>query len=495
MNGDAQLMAADAGDLVRSNSFDVMSNTKRACVAIPLTRWSALLGAIELSGFALASLLTSPHTNSSQTLEDYIWPATVVYTIVWMFVAQILGLYGRDTLLSGARANARQGILAATLALGLLLLLAFMSKMIGPVSRVWFLSWIGLIFVIVVSIRLSWSLIIERALRQGYCIERAVVIADSMATAAELGELLGRESSGQVGVVFSMAVPESDWPNEILVIEHAIRTRACDRIILGGFEQKLASFQRLLDRLALIAVDITVVPGLIVPGLAGLGGAVTRVDRIGNLPAVGVMSHPLTALQSFLKRAEDLVIATLALVFFAPILAAVAIGIRLDSRGPVFFTQVREGHNGRVFKLFKFRTMYVDMTDRAALRQTSRNDPRVTRFGTILRRTSLDELPQLLNVLRGEMSIVGPRPHALGMTALGMQLRELLHTYDARHRLRPGITGWAQVRNCRGEITTVEKLRQRVFLDCDYINRWSLALDFWIIFKTILLVFNDRDAY
>jgi lipopolysaccharide/colanic/teichoic acid biosynthesis glycosyltransferase len=159
------------------------------------------------------------------------------------------------------------------------------------------------------------------------------------------------------------------------------------------------------------------------------------------------------------------------------------------------FRQIRLGFHDRMFRVWKFRTMYHDETNGGPLRQTRRNDERITRVGRLLRRTSLDELPQLFNVLRGEMSIVGPRPHAQAMTTAGRPLHSLLQSYASRHRIKPGITGWAQVNGCRGEVDTENKLRERVALDCHYIENWSVALDAWIILRTVGLVLFDRDAY
>jgi len=148
-----------------------------------------------------------------------------------------------------------------------------------------------------------------------------------------------------------------------------------------------------------------------------------------------------------------------------------------------------------MFRVWKFRTMYHDGAGGGPLLQTRRNDKRVTRVGRLLRRTSLDELPQLFNVIRGEMSIVGPRPHAQTMTTAGQPLHALLQSYSSRHRIKPGITGWAQVNGCRGEVHTEAKLRERVALDCHYIENWSVALDAWIILRTVGLVLFDRGAY
>ena len=457
---------------------------------ISLDRWAGILGTTELLGCVLAGMASAERTDPPLPATGYVCLGIASFAFIWLVQARLLRLYTRATLVAGVRENLQRGLLAGVLTVGQLSLLSLLSESAGLVSRDWFVSWGLGVLATVATVRLLWSVFLGRALSRGGCLERAIVLAGSAEAAAELTDLIRQESGGRIGVLFSIAIQDIDDPAAVSLLEHAIRDEKCHRVIIGGFERVPAGLRSLTDRLALVAVDITVIPNL-----AGFGGSIKRMDRIGSLPAIGVASHPLTPLQAFLKRTEDLVIATVALIVFAPVLVLISIAVKLDSRGPVLFTQHREGFNGRVFELFKFRTMYSDMADPAASRQTSRGDPRVTRFGSLLRRTSLDELPQLINVLRGEMSIVGPRPHALGMTTLGVRLQELLATYGARHRLRPGITGWAQVRNCRGEINTQEKLRNRVFLDCDYIDRWSLALDFWIILNTIWLMINDHDAY
>ena len=188
-------------------------------------------------------------------------------------------------------------------------------------------------------------------------------------------------------------------------------------------------------------------------------------------------------------------IAALVLALISPMLLFVALLIRLDSKGPIFFRQRRVGFNGSIFEILKFRTMYVDQTDHDAVRQTGRGDARVTRVGRVLRRTSLDELPQFINVLQGSMSIVGPRPHALQTRAEGKSLDELVEHYAARHRVKPGITGLAQVNGLRGELDSAEKLRRRVDYDIEYIDRWTIWLDIEILLKTVPLVFYDKSAY
>ena len=207
------------------------------------------------------------------------------------------------------------------------------------------------------------------------------------------------------------------------------------------------------------------------------------------------VNPPLDDWGLWLKRAQDLMVSTTALLLLAPVMGAIAVAIKLECPGPILFRQQRVGFNGRTFELLKFRSMVPTKADADAVRQTAREDERVTRVGRIIRRTSLDELPQFFNVLQGAMSVVGPRPHALKTRAGGHVLQEAADSYFARHRMKPGLTGWAQVNGFRGELDTVEKLRQRVRCDIEYIDNWSTWLDLKIILQTALLIVHDPRAY
>ena len=194
------------------------------------------------------------------------------------------------------------------------------------------------------------------------------------------------------------------------------------------------------------------------------------------------------------ERIEDLVIAGFCLLVTLPLMLVIALCIKLDSRGPVLFRQKRLGANNLPFNLLKFRSMYVEQTDPLGQQLTQAGDPRITRVGRFLRKTSLDELPQLINVLRGEMSLVGPRPHALAANAAGISYAHAVSEYPIRHRVKPGITGWAQVNGSRGETTTIEQIRQRVEHDLYYIENWSLTLDLIILGRTIFAVLSRANA-
>ena len=216
-----------------------------------------------------------------------------------------------------------------------------------------------------------------------------------------------------------------------------------------------------------------------------------KLVDINGMPAVSVCDTPFYGMDAVLKRAFDLVFAGFALVIGAPLLALLALGVKLSSRGPVLFRQRRYGLNGEEINVYKFRSMTV-CEDGAKVAQATRNDPRTTAFGRFLRRTSLDELPQLFNVIEGKMSLVGPRPHAV---AHNEQYRKLICGYMIRHKVRPGITGWAQVNGLRGETDTVEKMSARVKFDIEYLNQWSIWMDIRILVRTVLLVVRDDKAY
>jgi putative colanic acid biosynthesis UDP-glucose lipid carrier transferase len=216
-----------------------------------------------------------------------------------------------------------------------------------------------------------------------------------------------------------------------------------------------------------------------------------RWSSVGDVPVMGVVENPFRGVDGLAKRVEDFVLASLILAVIAFPMAFIALGVKLTSRGPVFFRQRRYGLNGEEIGVLKFRTMIV-CEDGDRVVQAKRDDVRVTAFGAFLRRTSLDELPQFLNVLTGSMSIVGPRPHPV---AHNEQYRSLIRGYMRRHKVKPGITGWAQVNGWRGETDTLEKMEKRVQYDLEYINGWNLALDLKIIVMTAWTFLRGKNAY
>ncbi|MEP7297106.1 MAG: undecaprenyl-phosphate glucose phosphotransferase [Burkholderiales bacterium] len=228
-----------------------------------------------------------------------------------------------------------------------------------------------------------------------------------------------------------------------------------------------------------------------VPDVFGISIIQGRLQDMNGVPVVGICETPFTGTNELVKRWSDIVLASAILILISPLLLAIAIGVKLSSPGPVVFKQRRNGLDGSEIVVYKFRSMTVQ-DDGTVVRQATRGDARITPFGAFLRRSSLDELPQFLNVLQGRMSIVGPRPHAV---AHNEQYRRLISAYMVRHKVKPGITGWAQVNGFRGETDTIDKMQARVEYDLEYLRNWSLGLDLQIIVRTIRLVLFDRHAY
>ena len=243
---------------------------------------------------------------------------------------------------------------------------------------------------------------------------------------------------------------------------------------------------KLLDELRDTTVSIYFAPDIFLSDLIQ-----ARLDNIGGIPIVAVCETPFYGINGVLKRASDIILASAILILIAPLMLAIAIGIKHQSPGPILFKQRRYGLDGREIMVYKFRSMSV-AEDGEQIKQATRNDSRVTRFGAFLRRTSLDELPQFINVLEGKMSVVGPRPHAV---AHNEQYRKLINGYMIRHKVRPGITGWAQVNGLRGETDTLEKMEKRVEYDLAYLRHWSLLWDLEIILKTLFVVCKKQNAY
>lgn len=229
----------------------------------------------------------------------------------------------------------------------------------------------------------------------------------------------------------------------------------------------------------------------VLPDVLSFDTIQARVVEIDGLPAVSIYDTPFDGTRGLFKRGMDIVLAGMALLMIWPLMAIIALGVKLSSAGPVLFKQRRYGLNGEEIKVYKFRSMTV-CENGASVTQASRSDARITRFGGFLRKTSLDELPQIINVLEGKMSLVGPRPHAV---AHNEQYRKLIDGYMFRHKVRPGITGWAQVNGLRGETETIDKMSKRIEYDLDYLRHWSFWMDIKIILKTIRLVFGDSKAY
>ena len=263
-----------------------------------------------------------------------------------------------------------------------------------------------------------------------------------------------------------------------------------DQVLFCVPDMPRARLSEILDQLSTVSVDVAMIP----PKAIELAPNY-RVHLLGHIPVLTLWQRPFRDINQFIKRGEDLLIAGTALLVLSPVILLTALLVRLSSPGPLFFIQPRVGFNNELIRVFKFRTMYADCADMQAEQTTTADDPRVTPIGRWLRKFSLDELPQLFNVIRGDMSLVGPRPHATHMKVGDRHYQDAVRGYAGRHRVKPGISGLAQVKGVRGEIRTIERARLRVALDTQYIDNWSVWLDLWILLATFRAVVWDHDAY
>jgi Undecaprenyl-phosphate glucose phosphotransferase len=262
-----------------------------------------------------------------------------------------------------------------------------------------------------------------------------------------------------------------------------------DRIVITVTASAQTRVRQLIEQLRILPNAVT-----LFVDVEGQDTRASTLSRMADAPLSHVSGLEEDERRAFQKRVQDLVIAGLAMIVAIPVMAVVALAIRLDSPGPILFRQRRHGFNNEAITVWKFRSMRVEATDHTARRQVEKNDARVTRVGRFIRKTSLDELPQIFNVLTGEMSLVGPRPHPIGMMTGGEESQRLVAEYAWRHRMKPGITGWAQINGSRGPVHTREEVRHRVVLDVEYIERQSFWFDLYIMVMTLPCLLGDSEA-
>jgi Undecaprenyl-phosphate glucose phosphotransferase len=390
-------------------------------------------------------------------------------------------------------------VLAAwSIAVVLLVLAGYLLKFSDMVSRVWLVSWYAGTLVALVASRCIVGNVLTRWVDSGHFFRSAVVVG-----AAALGRRFVECSLDDPSLGLRVIglfddrmkrVPRQIRGVPVLgrVADLPAFTRYCkvDLVIIAMPLSADRRIHHLVSQLRALDVDVSVLGDSI-----GFTLPQSSVSYPGGVPAFDLMKRPIAGWYSVAKRGLDIGISFLALALLLPLFAAIALAIKLDDPGAALFRQKRLGFNGKTFFIYKFRTMRTEATDADAQVLVSRGDNRVTRIGAFLRRTSLDELPQLWNVLLGDMSLVGPRPHALKAKAANRLYDEVVAEYAVRHRVKPGITGWAQVKGWRGETDTVEKIKKRVEHDLYYIDNWSLAFDLRILLMTSVCGFFGRNAF
>ncbi len=380
----------------------------------------------------------------------------------------------------------------------LLLLVAFVGKMSESYSRGWALAWVVIAACLLLGARGLFHLVLARWLRDG-SLARAIAIVGAGNEGRRLIAKLQQSGDPSFAICGVFDDRRSRLPPLVGgasisgttddLIRFA-RRNPVDEVIVALPLDAEDRLKALFDKLKGVALDLRLSVEPVAQKFQVRG-----MSYVGDVPVLEIADRPLKHWRLATKWLEDKLLASFLLAWLAPLLAVIVVLIKLDSRGPVFFVQERFGFNNNVIRVFKFRTMGVDRGDQSGALRTVRNDPRVTRVGRILRWLSFDELPQLVNVLRGEMSLVGPRPHAIAMKAGDRLYGDAVEQYLHRHRVKPGITGWAQVNGLRGEVDTLDKARARVAHDLYYIEHWSLGLDLKILLKTVGILASRDNAY
>jgi Undecaprenyl-phosphate glucose phosphotransferase len=420
---------------------------------------------------------------------------TAFGALLYLTIATAVGAYDVQTLF-GARERVRLLLRTWGVTAIFLVTLGFVLKASAQISREWALVWFFSCGASLWAVRSAFSALLHRSRERGaFDVRTAVFGGGGQAgmllaylrshpnlTIRLLGRYDDRNSRREEGL------PRSKGGLQALLT--SIRRGEVDQVIVALPWSSEKRIQEVVQQLALTPVRIRLSPDLV-----GFAYMDKPYALLGGLPVVTLFDRPISGLDRSLKWLEDKVLGWALLVLLAPVFAVIALAIKLDSRGPVFFRQAREGFNDSKFEVWKFRSMRVDQCDGAEIRQAVPGDPRVTRVGAFLRRTSLDEVPQLFNVISGEMSLVGPRPHAPSTKAGHRLFREVVSSYAARHNVKPGITGWAQVNGWRGPTDTDEKLAKRLEHDLYYIENWSLTLDARILFQTLFAPLRAENAF
>jgi len=411
---------------------------------------------------------------------------------------QAFQLYDIVTLSSTFKQTTRV-VAAWTMLFAVLLVTAFFAKLGQEFSRVWVVTWFISGLSLLLAARIALTLAVREWADQGRLNRRAVIIGGGDAADKLIGALeASRDTDIRIYGIFDdrkddrVSQRVAGYP-KLGTVDQLIEFGRKMRLDLLIITLPMAAESRLLElykKLWVLPVDIR-----LSAHTNELRFRPRTYSYIGNVPFVDLQDKPITDWDHVLKLIFDKVVASVALVVLTPVMLLVAAAVKYDSSGPVFFRQKRHGFNNELIEVFKFRSMYADQSDRNASKLVTKDDDRVTRVGRFIRKTSLDELPQLFNVLKGELSLVGPRPHALQAKAAESLYSDVVDGYFARHRVKPGITGWAQINGWRGETDTHEKLERRIEHDLYYIENWSVLLDIYILVMTPIALLKAENAY
>lgn len=447
--------------------------------------WSGLLQVVDLVVVGLSGVVAGDLYLGSGVVFTQGYPQLIAVSLLLsVIVFNKFGFYAawRNSSLAKELRTVSTGWATVLIVLALFF---FLTKSGAEFSRVWSMLWFGLGLLGLLLVRLVLRQFLRWLRRKGYN-QRKVLIVGKDPLMADLANRLRRSPWMGLSVVDCLAVA-----SEVDID----RTDLNAQIVAHGIDQVWITLplkdeplvQAMIAALSLSPVEIRYVPDLF-----GFRLFSHSVSEVAGLPVINLSSTPMEGFNRVVKEVEDRVLALIILILISPLFLLLAVGVKFSSPGPVFFKQRRNGWSGKPIHVLKFRSMVLHQEAADTVTQASKQDARITPFGAFLRKTSLDELPQFWNVLTGEMSIVGPRPHAV---AHNDHYKVLVDDYMLRHRVKPGITGWAQINGYRGETDTLEKMQKRVEYDLYYIEHWSIGLDLKIIVMTVFKGFVNKNAY
>ena len=480
----------------------IPTNERRASI-VPMISPSVLRGSVRMIDaflvIALGMAVYHGYVGDDPTVQRIVYyPLVGSAALLTVLYFQLCGLYRVPVLQRAFHQLGR--LFAAWSAVFLTIMVTiFLLKITDDISRVWMVSWYLGGLGTILATRVGVGLTVRHWMKTGR-LERRVVIVGGGERGLRLIEALRASSASDIKIcgVFDdrgdQRVPDdiAGYP-KLGTVDELVRFARSNRIDLLIMALPLSAERRVLEMIRkvwVLPVDIRLsaldAPLRMTPG---------TYSYVGNVPFYNLYDKPLSDWDYVLKLIEDRVLAAIFLVLLAPLFALIAIAIKLESKGPVFFKQRRYGFNNELVEVYKFRTLKHESADKDADKLVTANDVRVTKVGRFLRRSSFDELPQFITVLKGGMSIVGPRPHAILAKAGDELYGDVVDGYFARHRVKPGITGWAQINGWRGETDTREKIQRRTEHDLYYIENWSLLFDLYIIARTPLSMLEGENAF
>ncbi len=489
-------LKAGHSDYLKTLALDIAKQFNQETISPSMV--SGILRMFEVVMITLTGVVCYTVYVGHGPLLAFYYSISVAGGLIGMFLLEINGAYQMKVLRTplaslGKILTVLGGAFAAIAIIG------FFLKMSEEFSRFWFGIWfLSATFYLAVG-RIILTILIRRWARKGVMERRAVIIgggksAEDLIRAIEQQphndiRLCGLfdDRDGARSPKVTAGYPKLGTITDL--IEFA-RVARIDMLIVSLPMVAESRVMQVLKKLWVLPVDIR-----LSAHMSQLRFRPRSYSYIGSVPMLDIFDKPINDWDSVAKRIFDIVFSLFGLIVFSPVMLGVAIAIKLDSKGPVLFKQKRHGFNNEVINVLKFRSMFTDMCDPTAIKAVTKGDPRVTKVGRIIRKTSLDELPQFFNVLRGNLSLVGPRPHAITGQTHDKLYHEVVEGYFARHRVKPGVTGWAQINGWRGEVDTDEKIRSRTEYDLFYIENWSLWFDLKILLLTPIRLLNSENAY